>query len=189
MEDLYAVLGVSKTASAEEIKKAYRDAAFKNHPDRNAGDSAAEERFKQINAAYAVLGDPQQKAQYDRYGTTTEQTYRSQQSHQQYDPFWDMFNNGQYSEAKHQNTYYNWSYSSPETEIPTRKEAFGMLLKYACILIVSSFFFKYSLILFPILFPFGPFLALLAFANGISGVLRSIKYIFTKNQKTGGDSQ
>ena len=59
MDDLYAVLGVSKTATADEIKKAYRDAAFRYHPDRNGGDAAAEEKFKQINAAYAVWVMPQ----------------------------------------------------------------------------------------------------------------------------------
>ena len=52
MDDLYSVLGVSKTATAEEIKKAYRNLAFKYHPDRNPGDKAAEEKFKQISAAY-----------------------------------------------------------------------------------------------------------------------------------------
>ena len=68
MDDLYAVLGVSKTATADEIKKAYRDAAFRYHPDRNGGDAAAEEKFKQINAAYAVLSDPDKRRQYDQYG-------------------------------------------------------------------------------------------------------------------------
>ncbi|MBO7174881.1 MAG: J domain-containing protein, partial [Spirochaetaceae bacterium] len=79
MDDLYAVLGVSKTATADEIKKAYRDAAFRYHPDRNGGDVAAEEKFKQINAAYAVLGDATKRREYDLYGSTGQQARPNQQ--------------------------------------------------------------------------------------------------------------
>lgn len=67
-KDLYEVLGVSKTASAADIKKAYHKMALKYHPDRNKGDKAAEAKFKEINAAYEVLGDEQKRAAYDRYG-------------------------------------------------------------------------------------------------------------------------
>jgi molecular chaperone DnaJ len=66
--DYYEVLGVSRTADDPEIKKAFRQAALKYHPDRNPGDRAAEERFKEINEAYAVLSDPDKRAQYDRFG-------------------------------------------------------------------------------------------------------------------------
>jgi curved DNA-binding protein len=68
MKDYYNVLGVDKTASTEEIKKAYRRLALKFHPDRNKGDTEAEERFKEINEAYAVLSDPEKKRQYDTFG-------------------------------------------------------------------------------------------------------------------------
>lgn len=66
--DYYEVLGVSKSASADEIKKAYRKIALKYHPDRNEGDAAAEEKFKEAAEAYDVLSDQQKKAQYDRFG-------------------------------------------------------------------------------------------------------------------------
>ncbi|MGH2833035.1 MAG: molecular chaperone DnaJ [Solirubrobacteraceae bacterium] len=63
--DYYATLGVDKKASAEEIKKAYRKLAREYHPDRNPGDKAAEERFKEISQAHDVLGDPDKRSQYD----------------------------------------------------------------------------------------------------------------------------
>jgi curved DNA-binding protein len=68
--DYYEVLGLKKGAGADEIKKAYRKLAVKYHPDKNPGDKAAEERFKEINEAYAVLSDPEKKAQYDQFGST-----------------------------------------------------------------------------------------------------------------------
>ncbi|HEX67839.1 MAG TPA: molecular chaperone DnaJ [bacterium] len=67
-KDYYEILGVPRDASLEEIKKAYRRLALKYHPDRNPGDKEAEEKFKEISEAYAVLSDPQKRAQYDRYG-------------------------------------------------------------------------------------------------------------------------
>lgn len=66
--DYYEVLGVSKGASTDEIKKAYRKVAMQYHPDRNPGDKAAEEKFKEAAEAYEVLSDADKKAQYDRYG-------------------------------------------------------------------------------------------------------------------------
>lgn len=66
--DYYEVLGVSKNASADEIKKAYRQKALEYHPDRNPGDKSAEEKFKEAAEAYDVLSDEQKKARYDRYG-------------------------------------------------------------------------------------------------------------------------
>ena len=68
MADFYAVLGVARTASDDEIKKAYRKLAMTFHPDRNNGSKEAEERFKDITEAYDVLRDPQKRAAYDRYG-------------------------------------------------------------------------------------------------------------------------
>ena len=66
--DYYEVLGLSKGASEEELKKAYRKLAKKYHPDVNPGDKDAESKFKEINEAYAVLSDPEKKARYDQFG-------------------------------------------------------------------------------------------------------------------------
>ena len=67
-KDYYEVLGVDKSATAEEIKKAYRKMAVKYHPDKNPGDKAAEEKFKEAAEAYSVLSDADKKAKYDQFG-------------------------------------------------------------------------------------------------------------------------
>ncbi|WP_298282352.1 molecular chaperone DnaJ [Acidocella sp.] len=67
-QDYYAILGVERTASADELKKAYRKLAMVYHPDRNPGDVSAEQKFKEINEAYDVLKDEQKRSAYDRYG-------------------------------------------------------------------------------------------------------------------------
>ena len=66
--DYYKILGIDKKASQDEIKKAYRKLAVKNHPDKNPGDKAAEERFKRVNEANEVLGNAEKRKKYDELG-------------------------------------------------------------------------------------------------------------------------
>src|SRR5437773_1629514 len=68
-KDYYSTLGVAKTATDKEIKQAFRRLARKHHPDVNPGDKAAESRFKELNEAYEVLGDPAKRKKYDELGT------------------------------------------------------------------------------------------------------------------------
>jgi len=77
--DYYKTLGVDKSATKDDLKKAYRKLALKYHPDRTKGDKKAEEKFKQINEAYAVLSDPEKRQQYDTFGSDTFQKRYSQE--------------------------------------------------------------------------------------------------------------
>jgi molecular chaperone DnaJ len=91
-KDYYEILGVPKNATLEEIKKAYRNLALKYHPDRNKSPDA-EEKFKEISEAYAVLSDPQKRAAYDRYGQAGfEQMYNTEDIFRGVD-FEDIFSN------------------------------------------------------------------------------------------------
>jgi curved DNA-binding protein len=78
-EDYYKTLGIGKTATADEIKKAYRKLAMKYHPDHSQGDKAAEEKFKKISEAYAVLSDKEKRQQYDTFGSAGFQQRYSQE--------------------------------------------------------------------------------------------------------------
>ena len=77
-KDYYEVLGVARDASPADIKKAYRKLARRYHPDVNAGDSAAEKRFKEVNEAHEVLGDPDKRRRYDELGANWRHYDRAQ---------------------------------------------------------------------------------------------------------------
>jgi curved DNA-binding protein len=76
-KDYYQVLGVPRNAEEKEIKRAFRKLAQQYHPDKNPGDKEAERKFKEVNEAYTVLGDPEKRAKYDRFGAQWEQYERA----------------------------------------------------------------------------------------------------------------
>ena len=75
MKDYYKILGIQKNAKQEEIKKAYRKMAMQHHPDRNPGDKASEDKFKNVQEAYDILSDDQKRQMYDKYGFYSEQGF------------------------------------------------------------------------------------------------------------------
>ena len=92
-KDYYQTLGVAKTATEKEIKQAYRKLARKHHPDVNPGDRASEARFKEINEAYEVLGDPEKRRKYDELGANWRQ-YEQAQRQPGGTPFWQWSTSG-----------------------------------------------------------------------------------------------
>ena len=183
MEDYYALLGVSKSASQDEIKKAYRNLAFKYHPDRNPGDKSAEEKFKKITEAYSVLSDSNKRAQYDaggafNYGQSQQwnQWQHSQQGgpYESYDPFreWENF-------ANSNRRYYYSNYSNTQNE-PTlsRAEAFSQLIWKVLQILIGLWSIRFSIFLFPI----GPIISFAAVVNGFSGASKALKALFRKNK-------
>lgn len=200
MSNYYEILGVPKTATADEIKKAYRTLAFKYHPDRNQGNAAAEEKFKQISAAYDVLGDEAKRRQYDM-GSYSESAYSNagSQSQQQYqrqyqytysnpfgdDNFWEWFNSAQFRSRNQQtqntNNYYNqYDYSNRASNEPeTKRDYFSQLFLKALQTFVGFTFFRFSWIIIP----FGPIICIGVIVNGVSGVIKALKGLFRSSRK------
>ena len=189
MSNYYEILGVSKNATADEIKKAYRTLAFKYHPDRNPGNAEAEEKFKQISAAYDVLGDEAKRRNYDLGGYSSENAYSNSSTQQQYqrqyqytysnpfgdDNFWEWFNGAQrrsYNQQT-QNSYGNYSqynYSRDE-ENQTKSSYFSNLVLKVLQTLVGMMFFRFSWFIIP----FGPIICIGVIVNGISGAIKSLK--------------
>jgi len=90
-KDYYQSLGISKNASQDEIKKAYRKLAVKYHPDKNPGDKEAEKKFKEITEAYEVLSDEKKRSNYDKFGTTDDSDLGGFQNSRAYSDFSDIF--------------------------------------------------------------------------------------------------
>ncbi len=90
-KDYYKILGVERSATPEDIRKAYRKLAVRYHPDKNKGDKSAEERFKEINEAHEVLSDPDKKSKYDAFGSDWQRYQNAGPSADQFD--WSRYTN------------------------------------------------------------------------------------------------
>ena len=198
--DYYSILGVQRTASAEEIKKAYRNLAFKYHPDRNPDNKAAEEMFKKITEAYDVLGDEKKRAQYDRYGSSSNSyenaySYNTSGSYSNYyrnsysenpfnseDTFWQWFNSG--SANRNSSSYYSKNSYSSSNEDEYKNYSKGALfvefLLKAGQTLAGLFLLKFTWFLIP----FGPLVCFALIGTGISGATRALRGIF--NSSAGG---
>lgn len=187
MKDYYEILGVNKSATQEEIKKAYRTLAFKYHPDRNPGDKTAEEKFKEISAAYNTLGDEAKRRQYDTYGTAEENTayYRPRSDYGNYsanpfeneDIFWQWFGQNAYTNT----TQYNRAYTNSSDNERQEKKHYSKTSLF--IIFISKLFqalvgvmlLRFSFLFFPI----GPFIALGIIVTGIKGAITALYNLFS----------
>ena len=189
--DYYEILGVQKTATADEIKKAYRKLAFQYHPDKNPGDKAAEEKFKQISAAYDILGDEEKRRNYDLTGSSDYAQNNSYENYRRYtyngqqgagpftdeDTFWQWFNGGanRTSEEENQNRYeYRYSYSNKNRRPSyTRKYLKRRLMLKIFQTLLCMFLMPEAAMLFPLLDLF----CFWGIINGISGIISTARLL------------
>lgn len=187
MKNYYEILGISKSASADEIKKAYRNLAFKYHPDRNSGDKAAEEKFKEINEAYDVLSDEKKRADYDSFGTSNSYSSRTNSSYNKSndfaneEAFWNWFNGNTTNSYGNNNSYRNYYYQSTNSynkkeEVVTRKSLFKTLLYKILQVFVGLFLTNVLWII-----PFGFIICIGIIINGVLGAGKALKALLQFN--------
>lgn len=187
MKNYYEVLGISKTASADEIKKAYRNLAFKYHPDRNSGDKAAEEKFKEINEAYDVLSDEKKRADYDSFGTSnsrysgTNNSYNRNNDFTNEETFWNWFNGNTTNSYGNNNTYRNYYYQSTNSynkkeDYVSKKSLFKTLLYKILQVFVGLFLTNVLWII-----PFGFIICIGIIINGVIGAGKALKALLQFN--------
>ena len=187
MKNYYEILGISKSASADEIKKAYRNLAFKYHPDRNSGDKIAEEKFKEINEAYDVLSDEKKRADYDSFGTSnsrysgTNNSYNRNNDFTNEETFWNWFNGNTTNSYGNNNTYRNYYYQSTNSynkkeDYVSKKSLFKTLLYKILQVFVGLFLTNVLWII-----PFGFIICIGIIINGVIGAGKALKALLQFN--------
>lgn len=198
MKDYYETLGLTKTATTDEIKKAYRSLAFKYHPDRNQGDSAAEEKFKAISEAYDVLGDEKKRADYDRYGSTNSGGYNQSQQNNSYqyyytrtngseqqnpfqdeDTFWEWFsgayeNNQRRYYQYNDNNYYENRRKTPKTKKSLFLSMIANIITAFAGYIIMQIGFATVLLALP-----GFIFGLILMGSGVAGAIKALRQLLT----------
>ncbi len=168
-DDYYDILNLSRSASEEDIKRAFRKEAFKYHPDRNPNNSLAEERFKKVNEAYSVLSDERKRRMYDsgNYNTNT-----AQQENPFYRQQWQQRTQTNESDPF---THYTWTWSSDDFQRKnyrtehtyTRTDAWSFILR-GILAILATLFASRFLLFFNFI---GIFMGLALLSHGI-GLIR-----------------
>ena len=200
MSDYYEVLGVSKTATQDEIKKAYRAMAFKYHPDRNPDNPEAEEKFKQISAAYDILGDESKRRDYDLGGYSTQSAsydngqYQNQHQYEYTysnpfgadDAYWQWFTGGNQNNNQNntQNNYgnnysrqYYYGNSTDERQSYSRRSALSELVGKILQTVASLFLFRIAWLI-----PFGFIICFGVFINGVTGIFTSLRRVLRSSK-------
>lgn len=200
MKDYYEILGVEKSATDDEIKKAYRTLAFKYHPDRNPNNKEAEAKFKEVNSAYQVLGDEKKRADYDNFGSAQNsysdynssyygQGYSYRRPNYNYegnpfeseDTFWSWFSGGNNYSSEHNENHYNWSSNNQPEGKKTKGQLFGMAIAGIFEAFLGVFLLR-TLFIFPI----GPIIGIGLVSSGITGAVRAFRKLFNKTKPNAG---
>lgn len=167
MTDYYTILGLDRTASADEIKSKYRKLAMKYHPDRNPDNKAAEEKFKEITEAYEVLSDEKKRREYDTFGNTNSTHYTNTQSNKQYSPFGEETSeNDPFSQWANGRHFYYYT-TNRQTQSPQNQ---SNVISSVIVNVVTAIL-GFALLPFPLI----RFIGFLLFFKGVFGALRSLR--------------